>query len=296
MASNARKELLIQMLSGMGAGGLSLLATYPLLLVVTKTQVKNVKESGHQSLLKSIELIIKKEGLSGLYNGAAPASIANVYAQACYYPIFTFFRKAAFLGQDATVMKDLLAGYLAGVITSSLTTPVWITITHKQTDRETSSEGGDEKRPLVQIAKDIYRKDGIKGFWKGILVSYVLSTNPAINYAAFELLKRLHIKFSGSKHAGAFTIFLLGAIAKVIATIITYPLITIKTRLQSRGTSPKQNLSIIQFILSVVKEEGILSMYQGISSKILQSVLTAALLFMIHDRITLALTRRIIAP
>jgi adenine nucleotide transporter 17 len=53
----------------------------------------------------------------------------------------------------------------------------------------------------------------------------------------------------------------------------------VKSRLQAGHASALKYKSSIDGLLTIVKEEGIGGLYKGIGSKIVQSVLTAAILF-----------------
>jgi adenine nucleotide transporter 17 len=59
----------------------------------------------------------------------------------------------------------------------------------------------------------------------------------------------------------------------------------IKARLQAGQDKAKRYTSAIHGLRTIVEEEGVNGLYKGISSKLLQSVLTAALLFAGQRRI-----------
>lgn len=44
----------------------------------------------------------------------------------------------------------------------------------------------DDEESFIAVAKDIYKQDGIPGFWRGLRPSLVLTVNPAITYGVFE--------------------------------------------------------------------------------------------------------------
>jgi len=74
--------------------------------------------------------------------------------------------------------------------------------------------------------------------------------------------------------------FLLGAICKLIATSSTYPYIVIKSRMQLRQSEYKSAWYGLQ---QIIANEGYGGLYKGIVSKLIQSVLTAAFLFMYKE-------------
>jgi solute carrier family 25 (peroxisomal adenine nucleotide transporter), member 17 len=78
---------------------------------------------------------------------------------------------------------------------------------------------------------------------------------------------------------------MLGALSKLIATSITYPQIVIKSRQQSGVNTKGKSTNVWTAMTDVVQNEGFAGLYRGISSKLLQSVLTAAILFMSKERV-----------
>ena len=59
--------------------------------------------------------------------------------------------------------------------------------------------------------------------------------------------------------------FFAGALSKLIATVSTYPLLTLKTCLQAK----KEDMSFVGSLKQLLKEEGILGFYKGIQAKLL---------------------------
>ncbi|KAE8710551.1 Peroxisomal adenine nucleotide carrier 1 [Hibiscus syriacus] len=126
-----------------------------------------------------------------------------------------------------------------------------------------------------------------KGLWKtltegtlsdafdGLGISLLLTSNPAIQYTVFDQLKQRLLKQKSKKadHGSspvvlsAFTAFLLGAISKSIATVITYPAISCKVMIQAadpddddktKRTRPKSRKTMLGVIGAIWRSEGIL--------------------------------------
>lgn len=103
----------------------------------------------------------------------------------------------------------------------------------------------------------------------------MLVLNPAIQFTIYEALKRRIMPKSTT------SFFLIGAVAKAIATIVTYPLQLAQARL--RHGSSKMNT--IALLLSIIKRKGLPALFQGLEAKLLQTVLTAALMFAVYEKI-----------
>jgi len=90
-------------------------------------------------------------------------------------------------------------------------------------------------------------------------------------------------------------IFVLGALSKILATVLTYPYIVAQSRLSVVGTGrtsePKQYSGTLDVIIKILKLEGVVGLYQGLESKLLQSVLNASFLFLLHHKFVSVLVR-----
>jgi adenine nucleotide transporter 17 len=67
-----------------------------------------------------------------------------------------------------------------------------------------------------------------------------------------------------------------------VATSLTYPYIVIKSRLQAGSARYSSAWAGLQ---AIINQEGVAGLYKGISTKLLQSVLTAAILFAGQKRV-----------
>lgn len=70
--------------------------------------------------------------------------------------------------------------------------------------------------------------------------------------------------------------FMVGAVSKTLATVVTFPYILSKIRLQAKDTRYK---GAIDVLTTIAKEKGITGWYQGMQAQITKAVLAQALLF-----------------
>ena len=125
----------------------------------------------------------------------------------------------------------------------------------------------------------LFKSEGPTALFAGVLPALVLVINPILQYTIFEQLKEVLEKRRRVTPRDA---FFLGAIGKLLATSITYPYITVKSRMHvASKQSPRDGT--IQSLMRVVREEGWSGLYKGIVPKVTQSVITAAFLFAFKD-------------
>ncbi|GLC37465.1 hypothetical protein PLESTB_001857200 [Pleodorina starrii] len=87
-------------------------------------------------------------------------------------------------------------------------------------------------------------------------------------------------------------VFLAGALAKIGATIVTYPMIVIKARLQASSSSSSaakagasSSSSTWGVIVDTARNEGPGGFFKGLRAKILQTALNAALMLMLKEQL-----------
>lgn len=74
--------------------------------------------------------------------------------------------------------------------------------------------------------------------------------------------------------------FLVGAVSKTLATLVTFPYILAKVRLQAKDTPYTGAIDVLQ---KVFKREGVIGWYKGCQSQVTKAVLAQALLFYFRD-------------
>ncbi|XP_062216333.1 peroxisomal nicotinamide adenine dinucleotide carrier-like [Phragmites australis] len=216
---------------------------------------------------------------------------------------------------------------VAGSINVLLTNPIWVLVTRMQTHTQAERKILESKRELLlrevsrgnslevsilkdrlaklesekprpygtfQAIREVYHESGIRGFWKGLVPTLIMVCNPSIQFMIYETLaKRLQSKRSGNQlpknNLAAMEVFLLGAIAKLGATVVTYPLLVVKSRLQAKQEIGRNVMSrytgTIDAILKMVRYEGLHGFYKGMGTKIVQSVFAASVLFMVKEEL-----------
>lgn len=78
----------------------------------------------------------------------------------------------------------------------------------------------------------IWKYEGLKQLWAGTMPSLMLVANPAIQFMTYESIKRRVISSLDGAQPSAWIFFIMGGIAKMIATSITYPLQLVQTKLR----------------------------------------------------------------
>jgi solute carrier family 25 (peroxisomal adenine nucleotide transporter), member 17 len=262
-------------LAGAGGGLLSMALTYPLITLSTRAQVES--KLAQTSAVDAVKRIIHREGVSGLYAGLESALFGIGVTNFVYYYWYewskSFFEKAAIKAGRAsrklTTLESMIAGAVAGSATVLITNPIWVVNTRMTARKQESEEqllpGGEKpekkkKSSTIDTFLSIVKDEGFKTLFAGVLPALVLVINPILQYTIFEQLKNL-IE-TRKKRITPTDSFYLGALGKLLATSITYPYITVKSRMHVAGKDgPKEGMT--QSLRRILKEEGVAGLYGG---------------------------------
>lgn len=157
----------------------------------------------------------------------------------------------------------MIAGAIAGSATVLLTNPIWVVNTRMTARKSQSSElpGGPpaKGKSTVGTFLSIVREEGFARLFAGVMPALVLVINPILQYTIFEQLKNTLEK---RRRVTPTDSFYMGALGKLLATSITYPYITVKSRMHVAGKDgPKEDM--IASFRRILKEEGWSGLYGG---------------------------------
>ena len=234
------------------------------------------KMSFYQEMLRTMQEIVQKEGITGLYSGLIQYLIYNMSQWGVYF-FFKEFYQDYFDKHNLIKNKTLrviICNYLAGITNVLIICPLSVLFNYVVSKRKSTGV----TLSMLQACKEIYAKSGLKGFYNGLFVALILVINPTINITIFNALQ----KMSKRMQISVLNNFVSGGISKLIATLLTFPLNTIKVNQQ--GKNSKKGVLIM--ILTILMRNGPGGFYKGLSTKIIQSVLHNGI--MLHIRENLA--------
>ncbi|KAK2076423.1 hypothetical protein QBZ16_000948 [Prototheca wickerhamii] len=241
------------------------------------------------STIAQVQRVVETQGWRGLFRGLEAALVGTTVSQGVYFTLYSLLRGAAAgPGPDATltVAQSLAVASLAGAGNVLVTNPIWVVATRMQMHRADTRKKDDDAardpdevevpvthRPsALAVIREVVHEYGPRGFWNGCQASLIMVINPTLQYTLYEWL-------------GA--IFALSSLAKAGATIVTYPMLTVKNRMMTarRGDAHMQYASVGDAVVKIWRAEGAAGYYQGVRPKLVQSVLAAALLFVAKEEI-----------
>ncbi|EZA58944.1 hypothetical protein DMN91_010672 [Ooceraea biroi] len=278
-------DTLVHAISGAAGSVVAMAAFYPLDTVRSRLQLEEGRQS--KNTLATIRELVAKEGPYTLYRGIVPVLQSLCASNFVYF--YTFHGLKELRSRSQTAGSDLLIASIAGVINVLTTTPLWVVNTRLKMRGigVTPERNNNEYTTLYDGLKHIWKYEGLDKLWAGTLPSLMLVANPAIQFMTYESIKRkVGVSFGGAQPP-AWVFFAMGAIAKAIATSLTYPLQLVQTKLRHGHKFPNlpPNAGTLQILFYILKKHGISGLYRGMEAKLLQTVLTAALMFLAYEKI-----------
>ncbi|CAG9860671.1 unnamed protein product [Phyllotreta striolata] len=263
-------ETMVHATAGAAASIIAMSSVYPLDMIKFKKQLED-KEVTEKSTFDAVMHVINTEGIESLYRGISP--VVQTLGVSTFVYFYTFHGFKSLIPKEMISSRtDLLLSIFAGVVNVLTTNPLWVVNNRlKRKDEDLQFTG------LLDGLVHIATTEGISTLWNGVMPSLLLVSNPAIHFTIYEALKRR----VNVKTATAF--FLLGAISKTVATVLTYPLQVAQTR-QRLMKGPR--LSTAALLLMLLKKDGPGALFKGLESKLWQTVFATALMFTTYEKIT----------
>lgn len=195
------------------------------------------------------------------------------------------------LGKQELSSSDYFAASgIAGVLTAVLTNPIWVIKTRMLS---TARNAPGAYRSTVQGAMSLYRQEGVRGFYRGLIPSLFGVSHGAIQFMAYEQLKNYFaLSIRGGSKDGLTNLDFLGlsAASKMFAGSITYPYQVVRARLQTYDAGEKYR-GAWDVMQKVAKREGIGGFYKGMGPNIVRVLPSTCVTFLVYENVKFYLPR-----
>lgn len=302
----------VETVAGFTAGIVSTLCLHPVDLIKTRLQgTYGPNAAFHQDVTDSSDLVDRtassrlgssarvyreiahnEGGIRAFYRGLTPNLIGNSTGWGIYFLFYgnlkDAIRNIRGSGQGELTSSDyFIASGTAGVITSVLTNPIWVIKTRMLS---TGSRTPGAYASFVSGTLQIYRTEGLAGYYRGLLPSLFGVSHGAIQFMVYEQLKVYRYKSitsgpdSGSKsrELGNLDFFVTSSLSKIFAGVITYPYQVLRSRLQTydahlvyRGTADA--------IMQIWAKEGLAGFYKGLGPNLFRVLPSTWVTFLVYE-------------
>lgn len=316
------------MVAGILGGVVSTTLLLPLDVVKVRLQVsEHARNTPHSQRLGAIRVcksILKHEGMGGLYQGWTPAVIGSAVSWGGYFFLYEGFKtklKAYKQTQnqppELNSMDNFVMAIGSGACMVLLTNPVWLIKTRMQlqlTKTSDAIQGSPQPyKGMIHAARTIVREEGIWALYKGTVPAMALTSHGGVQFVAYEFLKKHfhHVRPKSYDRTNipvwerlqlSLGFLTMGAVSKIIASTVTYPLQVLKARLQQRAESleitPEGNVravkrdyrGVVSTVGKMWKQEGFAGFFRGCIPNAIRVAPGSAITFLVYESVMDALT------
>ncbi|KAI5054867.1 hypothetical protein GOP47_0030012 [Adiantum capillus-veneris] len=171
-------------------------------------------------------------------------------------------------------VKHLSAGAISAIVSRSFVAPL------ERLKLEYMVRGAQQN--VLQIIQLIVSKEGVKGFWRGNTVN-LLRTAPfkSVNFFCYDVYRKRLRELTGKEEASNFERLVAGAAAGISATLLCFPMDTIRTRLVAPGGESLGG--VIGCFQHMLQSEGFLSLYKGLLPAVISMAPSGAVFYGVYD-------------
>lgn len=284
--------------AGAVAGFATVAAMHPLDVVRTRFAVNDGRSSSlptYNNTPHAILTIARLEGLRGLYAGFFPSVLGSSVSWGLYFFFYGRAKERYARNRDEKLSPalHLASAAEAGALVSLCTNPIWLVKTRLQLQNplhQTHRYSG-----FYDAFRTILKEEGWTTLYRGIMPSLFLVSHGAVQFTAYEELRKAIVDFKsgGSINANADSVLnsldyaALGAASKVAAILFTYPFQVIRARLQQRPSKdgiPRYTDSW-HVVRETAKYEGVRGFYKGITPSLLKNVPASSITFIVYENV-----------
>lgn len=260
------------------AGMLTNIALHPLDTVKT---LRQSNPSAYRGVFPAMAHVVRSKGLLALYAGLVPAMIGSALSSALYFSTYEGVKRSMtnfFTSTTARAPVTALSAACGNIVSSILFVPKEVVKQRMQSAVTSKSSH------FFSVASELVRNSGPRGLYRGYKATLLRNIpSTMIRFAVYEELKHTlrRIKQTGKNSSSDYEHITAGAIAGIVASLITTPQDNIKT-LFATGKIPI-GTSLPAAFRSVVDQRGIQGLFVGVRPRIVWSALFAAVGFSTYE-------------
>lgn len=225
-------------------------------------------------------------------------------------------RKQTTGGGEATLTSwdNFILGTSSGVVMVFMTNPIWLIKLRLQLQMKGASEHLHVKNVtqydgFVDAFRKIVRSDGVLGLYKGTGPALILTSHGGVQFVVYEFLRK-HFHYARSqkrstestssvmkRFENSLGYLTIGAISKMVASSITYPMQVMKSRMQQPSSSieltstgdvrvVKRNYAgLVATVQKMWKQEGVAGFFKGAIPNAVRVAPSAAVTFLVYESV-----------
>eukprot|EP00668_Euglena_longa_P003867 GGOE01004530.1.p1 GENE.GGOE01004530.1~~GGOE01004530.1.p1 ORF type:complete len:299 (-),score=90.32 GGOE01004530.1:37-897(-) len=246
-------------IAGGSAGIVEILMMYPTDVVKTRTQLATGSSRSLPVLLRSM---VQREGALVFYRGISAPIVSEAPKRAVKFSTNELYRGMMVDAQgQISALGYLAAGACAGATEAFVNCPFEVVKVRMQ-----AADSKAFYNSTGDAAKKILLTEGPQALYKGIEAQLI--RNAVWNGLYFCITPLLQRRLGADR--GSMGAMVPGMVAGIIATTCSTPFDVVKSRMQNQKGGVVKYAWAVPSLLTILREEGVRSIYKGLSMRLLR--------------------------
>lgn len=254
------------LLSGAMAGIVSRTATAP---IDRLRMLFQVHESSRMTLMQGVRKMAAEGTIKSFFRGNGANCLKIAPETALKFALNDRIKRSIAGGEDTSKMgffQRLMSGGISGGIAQGSIYPLEMIRTRLGVAPVGTYKG------ISDCAKQVYTKEGMRAFYRGITPSMTgIIPYAGTDIATFEIVKQYMVERYDGEPPG-YVLIGTGMFASSVAQFVSYPFALVRTRLQAQGMGGETNRynGMVDVVIKTVQREGLPGLYKGLLPNLLK--------------------------
>jgi hypothetical protein len=147
--------------------------------------------------------------------------------------------------------------------------------------------GNKEYSSIAHAFKTVYKNQGLKGFYRGIIPTLIRDVPFAgLEYSTYRYFVSLYGRYiepTRNPYDSSLVIFSCAGVSAMLSVLVTYPFDNVRVRLQTNDMAAKQIKGMGPMISHVYKEEGMRGFYLGYLPRLMKKGVACSLAWTLYE-------------
>ncbi|XP_051749242.1 calcium-binding mitochondrial carrier protein SCaMC-2-B isoform X3 [Ctenopharyngodon idella] len=275
------------LVAGGGAGAVSRTCTAPLDRLKVLMQV-HATRSNSMGIAGGFTQMIREGGIRSLWRGNGINVLKIAPESAIKFMAYEQIKRLIGSNQETLgILERLVAGSLAGAIAQSSIYPMEVLKTRLALGRTGQYSG------IVDCAKHIFKKEGLKAFYKGYIPNMLgIIPYAGIDLAVYETLKNSWLQrfATDSADPGVFVLLACGTMSSTCGQLASYPLALVRTRMQAQASQEgSPQMTMTGLFRHIVRTEGAIGLYRGLAPNFMKVIPAVSISYVVYENLKITL-------
>lgn len=228
--------------------------------------------------------IVRAEGPSALYRGMGAPLASVAFQNAMVFQVYAILSRSLDSRTCTSEPPSYTSVALAGIGTGALQTLILSPVELVKIKLQLEAAGRRHRGP-ADMARDIFRREGLRGIYRGLTVTALRDApSHGVYFWTYEYAReRLHpcCRRTGQESLG--TMLISGGLAGVASWVCCYPLDVVKSRLQAQAQTHPRYRGVVDCFRKSVREEGFPVLWRGLGTAVARAFVVNGAIFSAYE-------------